>query len=673
MEQAAQPEHLQRLASIEGLLESMTAHRAEFVQFFDAYLTERRVVGEQGGWPVSHLDALLVGRALLGVSARRHDPRRARDAAALALLALPDTSAVHDVVLAAVAAGLFDPADGEASVAEARGRAASEVSRRLPGQIGEGRAGLERAYAEAATSPHNTLPDPDRLYPALLLARKRLCRVDTSDSAGKTVIGTGFLIGPSAILTNWHVVQDVPSPRRGHPLRVTFDYGQTTGLPTATRSVVEAADEWRIAHSETGLKEPVESADGWWMDDEERRAWRKSLGGTLDFAVIRLEGAPGIQRGWYDLAQLHNGSLGGSCFALHHPNGQGRTITAGEICLEDPQQGARIFHTATTQRGSSGGLIIDDQARPAALHYLGIGKDAFTAGGAAPKVPDEVVNAAIPLRQIADKLAPHAGELNRLDGLSVAQGCLGDKRPVFGREGLLTHLADLRDGKARVLWVRPPSSTTLSKLGKSFSVDIIQALFPPPDNLYVKVTADQVRAGGRETAAMILRGLSKRAADDLPAAESTEAANERVLIARLRQIISDRWPKSIIWLIIDDLDVHDLTDSGGRSFLNALYADIATIPQLRIVLIGLKVRLDAIPRELLVEDVIDENEIRGLADLFKKWLALRGVRDKPIDEAVQDMIAEALASHALADAPLEALSTFTQKHLEPALAKFLGR
>lgn len=672
MERAVSADKSQWLLPIEQMLELMTAQRAEFVQFFDAYLSERGGCDDRAAWPRSHLDAILIGRVVLAPADRRLDPGRARDAAALALLSLPDRSAIHDVIAASIAAGLFDPAGGEASAEEARGIAAAQSSRLLSGQSGAGRAVLQRAYAEAATSPNNTLPDPDRLYPALLLAQKRLCRVETMNASRDRVTGTGFLIGPSAILTNWHVIEDVPTPRGSHPLRVVFDYGQSTGLPTAAHSIVEAAEDWRLAVSQTGLKEPAGSSDGWWMQDDERRTWRQSLAGTLDFAVIRLQGAPGVQRGWYDLAQLHQGSLGGSCFALHHPLNRGRTITAGEICLEDPDQGARVFHTATTQPGSSGGLIIDDKARPAALHYLGLGKDAFTAGGATPKAPDEVVNAAVPLRLIADALAPHAAELTKLDALSVAQGCLGDKRPVFGREGLLAHLADLRDGKSRVLWVRPPASTTLTKLGKSFSVDIIETLFPPPENLYVKVSADQVRAGAREAAAMLLRGLSERAVDELPSAESTEAANERVLIAKLRQIISDRWPKATIWLIIDDLDVHDLTDSGGRSFLDALYADIATIPQLRIVLIGLKVRLDAIPPELLAEDVIDEDEIRGLADLFKRWLALRGVRDKPIDDAVQNMIAEALASYALAEAPLEALSSFTQKHLDPALTKFLA-
>lgn len=677
---------------------TMTASRLGFAQFFDAYLADATSTAAVGRpLPRTFLHAVFVGRHALAGSGESFDPAIPVDAAALALVAMGGPEAMWDVAMAGVGAGLFDPApDDSTARSEQRTIAARGISKVFGSEVIAQRraaalstdnqaledvpapgstAQLQRATLEVFTVMDETLPDPDSIGAALLLARKRLCRIETVgmvEGQLKPVTGTGFLVGPSAVLTNWHVIRDVPSPRGDTPLRVIFDYGQTTGIPTAAVSVVQARDSWRIESSEAGPLEPQGATEGWWLDQAERLAWRQSHSGNLDFAVIHVEGAPGLQRGYYDLATAEQALADGTCFVLHHPSSQGRTLTAGHFRFSQETLGYRVFHTASTAKGSSGGLVLDTNGRPTAIHYLGLGEDALTPASAA-SAADRQINVAVPLKSIAAKLAPELQTIKAFDGLALAGGCLAMGRPVFGRQNLLDALAALKKGDKRVLSVQPPSGGAYQKPGKSYTVEILEALFPAPESLFIKVTADQVKHGAKAMAEMILNALSTSAAKELPDPETTESAYDQVLVGRLREIFADRWPNNLIWLVIDDLDVHDLTDAGGRQLLNMLYSRVAEIPQLRIVLIGLKVRLDTIPPDQLVDSPIREDELSDVASLFKQWVAVRGARDKPIDDAVLDMIAAALASYAGAERPLETLGQFTADHLSAPLTKLFGK
>lgn len=651
------------LAGLDPVLARLAGGRAAFAQFFDAFVAEQKVTRPDLAWPSSHLDAIVMARLTGGAAAAAIDPATAAGAARLMLSALPDRAAAVDAMLAAIAEGLFDT-QGE-SAADLRATLAGAA---LPaqGRQQERRETLQRAQLQAATNALESLPDPDRLLPALLLARKRLCRIECEGR----VTGTGFLIGPSAVLTNWHVVRALPTPLGGAKLRAVFDYSQTTGYPAAGKSFFPAVDDWLIARSDVGPEEPAGAGEGWWMNPGVRQAWRAALATSLDFAVIRLDGAPGMQRGWYRLDEPADPS--GNVFVLHHPLDYGRTLTAGHIHFSDDRNlGARLFHSATTEKGSSGGLVLDREGRPLALHYLGLGRSAFETPSP-PIVPDEVVNVAVPLAPVAAALAPHGTAIEELQSLSLPKGCVGNGKPLFGRDQLATDLSRLLEGQARVLWVRPPADRNVRKPGKTFTTEVLEALLPPAGHLYVRITADQVRPGAREMAAMILGGLSARAADELPEPESTESAYDLTLIARMREIIQDRWPNALIWIVIDDLDVHDLTDSAGRGFLDKLYERIATIPQLRIVLIGLKTRLDAIPREQLIVHNIDALGPGELAEQFRQWLAVRGFRDRPLGDGAERLLANALASFAGSDAPLEALSGFVTAHFAPHIDPYMA-
>ena len=640
-------------ARVRQAVEGLTATRLAFLRQFEAWLGEQRA----DDLPKSFLHAVWRGNHLGGASGA--NGADTKDAAALALLALGTKERIAEFLAGAVANGLFEePGAGRSAMARIRDALG----------VKSGHAILQFADLQRVTHRLSSFPDPDALVPAILLARRRICRVNAFDKDGGKISGTGFLIGPQAVLTNWHVVKDMPFPlTQDRPLSVLFDFSQFSGKPDETRSQFRADAAWRLDMREEGQLVPDGAAVGWWMDDAARKQWADNNADALDFAVIRLQGAPGLQRGWYDLSALSTPPKPGECFVFHHPHGEGRAGNHGMVYFE---HGTRFFHSATTARGSSGGLVIDADGNPVGLHYLGLGPDALGANEDA-LVPDQVINVAIPLTAIARALAPRVEEILATDRPVLSRGLLGDGSPVIGRKTLFEALGALAKGDKQVLWVKPPKSDAIRKPGKSYTARIVQSLFPEPENLHIHLDSDQIPAGARPLAALLLSKLSDRAAAELPESTTTEAAYDQVLVAKIREIIADRWPTNRIWLVIDDLDVHDLTDAGGRHFLNTLYARIGEIPQLRIVLIGLRINLTTIPPEKRLENEIEAMDAQRLADMFREWLMERGAREKPLGDSAEKILADMVRSLADREAPLPELSDFVCQRLEPALKAYL--
>ena len=197
--------------------------------------------------------------------------------------------------------------------------------------------------------------DPGQLIPALILARRRLCVVTTyGDDERIAHQGTGFLIGSSMVLTNFHVLEGLP-PRLDHAdrIRVRFDHAPTTG-PNGDAAEHRLEQAWCLAASGPGPLGPDGAAGAWWTDLAQRNAWRDAVAGSLDYAVLRLSGAPGLQRGWYDLSEAGGTEDNLGCWLLHQPAGGPHTVTGGGIHYPR-RASSRIFHGASTVRGRRGG------------------------------------------------------------------------------------------------------------------------------------------------------------------------------------------------------------------------------------------------------------------------------------------------------------------------------
>jgi hypothetical protein len=664
----------------------ITAPRLAVAQFFDIWLAE---ADRARGLPLNFLHALLMARRQLAKSGdSAGDLSDAGTAWAMALLALAQGDARLAAAQAAIASGLFDPpARDEASLAQARGEAAALIARLFPATATDGAANagglqslaadLQFAGLEAATAREDTFANPDLLVPAFLRVRQRLCKVRTA-----TQTGTGFLIGPSAVLTNLHVVADVPRPRADTSLSAVFDYSRTSGEPTgASPSIFEAEDDWCLASSDHGALQPdgVVQDQTWWADDGLRQQWRTMVAGHLDFAIIRLRGAPGLLRGWYDLAELSRLGAGadGSCYVLQHPGAAGRSLTAGRfVYTQDTDLSTRAFHTATTAHGSSGGLLLNAMGLPVALHYYGLGRDIFKmpAGAPPPQAPQDVVNVAIPLASIAQSLDEQTrARIGKTDILYLPNGSLEDGRPVFGRRKLLDALAALaQPGGKQILRVHCKTQT-VRKPGKSYTSAIIKTLFPAPEHhLHMVLTPQQVKPKAFDMASQLLDQIRPGLSSRLSQPDTTDSAYGKTLVQAMRTLFEQHWPDVLIWLIIDDLDSIDLPDAGGKEFLNTLYSSIRQIPQMRIVLIGLSIRLDSIKDNGVDEEIVSE-DFSDVANKFSSWMAERGGREVGMDPMLGGVLSSALASYAGTEEPYARLADFTATHLNAALSKAFGR
>lgn len=220
--------------------------------------------------------------------------------------------------------------------------------------------------------------------------------------------GTGILIGPDLVMTNYHVVEDIlnneSSPRA---LQCRFDFkalengellasGQTVGL-------IDGA--WCVE------KSPYGRAD----HDMSTVQWQP---GELDFAILRLaravgNEAAGVQdnpvaaaRGWLSLsAKVATAHTGDDLFVLQHPQDldalprtvlQPMKLTVGSV-LGSIGDGLRMRHDASTLPGSSGSACFNADLEWVALHHAGEPNNRLDYKGK--------FNQAIPMAEIARFLA----------------------------------------------------------------------------------------------------------------------------------------------------------------------------------------------------------------------------------------------------------------------------
>ena len=219
-----------------------------------------------------------------------------------------------------------------------------------------GQRGLERMVRDAG------FKDLALWAHGLLAAGRKVCRISYPLS-GDLVRGTGFLVAPDLILTNYHVVEPLIQNRADPAmLRLNFGFVETEDGPVGGERC-GVAREWLMArapHSEADL-----APDAGLPKPEE-----------LDFALVRLDGAAGEtqtplgRRGWFDLgASLDLPVEGAIVFVLQHP--EGKTLKQSIGVVQAATTPLRLRYDADTDHGSSGGLVLDQKLAPIALHHAG--------------------------------------------------------------------------------------------------------------------------------------------------------------------------------------------------------------------------------------------------------------------------------------------------------------
>jgi hypothetical protein len=199
----------------------------------------------------------------------------------------------------------------------------------------------------------------------------RVCRVETGAS-----FGTGFLVGPDLVMTNYHVVEDV---LKGHSpagnVVFRFDYRQL-------------ADGKKLNEGTT-----FKLHDSKWCVDESPYSpvdMKANLGGELpdpnhlDYALLRLDSSPGTMpvnpnepngqpRGWF---KVPTGPIslkpGDPLHIVQHPDTQPLVLALDtEAVLGINGNGTRVRYRTNTEPGSSGSPCCDANWNLVALHHVG--------------------------------------------------------------------------------------------------------------------------------------------------------------------------------------------------------------------------------------------------------------------------------------------------------------
>ncbi len=217
-------------------------------------------------------------------------------------------------------------------------------------------------------------PADRRMIEARLEAR--VCRIVTPRNEG-----TGWLVGPDLVLTNYHVIKDMlgDAPTvRGRDVICQFDFKVAAG-----RTI--KGTECQL-HPDTPVVDwsPYSAFD---LSDTDELPNESEL----DFALLRMdrklgempiggegeEGAP--KRGWISLKKAldspsPNETAGDPkmlLYVLQHPYGGPLKCECGTLVSVNANR-TRIRHEATTERGSSGSPCFNfANLEPIALHHAG--------------------------------------------------------------------------------------------------------------------------------------------------------------------------------------------------------------------------------------------------------------------------------------------------------------
>ena len=250
-------------------------------------------------------------------------------------------------------------------------------------------------------------------------AEGRVCRIEIA-SAQPPDYGTGFLVAPDVLMTNWHVVESVitglvPADK----VCMRFDYkvlddGVAVNPGTVHRLAPGAKVDWLLHES------PYSAAD--LSATSAQDAGRDEL----DFVLLRLgqpagdesPGAPSqlVQdarpRGWVPLPRVTHGFAPlSSLFILQHPDGKPLKLTLDTTSVQGTNgSGTRVRYTTNTEPGSSGSPCFDANWNLIALHHSGDPRYS--------KLRPAAYNQGVPVAAIVDALA----RANKLDLLGAAAG-----------------------------------------------------------------------------------------------------------------------------------------------------------------------------------------------------------------------------------------------------------
>ena len=419
-----------------------------------------------------------------------------------------------------------------------------------------------------------------------IAASLRTCQIVHMDAPDAVEgLGSGFLIGPHLVLTNYHVIRDLLAPEGPRPA-ARFDYHQGASR-LAGPEVIGCVRDWLRASDHA--------------PDDTTAATVDELRDRLDYAVLELDGLPGYARGWYKLAEAKPPLAEGALLEVwQFPSRQpmkvlpGNRVPApadlGYEALPPADLPPRIHYLLNTMPGSSGGLVLDVATKePVAIHDAGYDSHDLA-----------LPNRGIPLSLIAAHAASRVTQA-LLDVPPNVGWQRGQSQPIIGRSQLQRLIFRALRGDVRIIAVVTPpgeDGRRIGRIGRTFTRTILEACLPAADHALIELGADRIDPDPFLTAQRLVQTIDPLLVASLPqpSGQTTLDADVGVLVEATVRVMVGALPDKTLWLMIDDIDAHPIgTQWGSASFLIALYRRAALEPRLRIVLVGLPRELEGLP------------------------------------------------------------------------------
>jgi Trypsin-like peptidase domain/Effector-associated domain 1 len=256
----------------------------------------------------------------------------------------------------------------------------------LRAEIGLGKSvsGAEAGALEAFVQGVGGLLDPEVFRTKLAMAEAAVCQISYARPNGLPYGGTGFLVGPDLIMTNYHVMKYVKDHRVAPgAVTVLFDFKlDADGNKVNTGNRYQLADEWLI-----------DSAPNSATDLQSLATLPDTAADQLDYALVRLAtkvgcapiptnvpGRPGggvvgtdPSRQWLKISDPPPAvAPDAPLFILQHPNiGMLKLAWNPKSVLAVNRSGTRIRHATATLGGSSGSPCFDVSFNVVAVHHAG--------------------------------------------------------------------------------------------------------------------------------------------------------------------------------------------------------------------------------------------------------------------------------------------------------------
>jgi len=196
--------------------------------------------------------------------------------------------------------------------------------------------------------------------------RRAVCRVEPQpENESIAGFGTGYLVAPDVVMTNFHVAEDFwDDQAKAGRVVLRFDYEKgASGVSVTDGAPFKLAMAWR------GPATASEAAKD--------RPWQvlSSPVSELDFALLRLDRPAGDDtvdggaRGFLTLT-AHSFYPTDPILILQHPNAAPLKLSFGAVERPDPPN--RVLYDVNTEGGSSGSPCLTQNLKVTAIHHFGL-------------------------------------------------------------------------------------------------------------------------------------------------------------------------------------------------------------------------------------------------------------------------------------------------------------